>query len=165
MPTMSGLEFQDIFIEKHTDLPIVFLSAHADISMAVEAVRKGASGFVTKPPKTDLLLDEIQKAVALHEDRKKMRKDLMEIEEQLSQLTPAEVETAQLIAKGLSNTEIASLLGLAEVTVVWISEINWTLAMRLRLESYSVGGKRIKRLYHDYKTIKFLAMFSFCRSM
>ena len=117
MPTMSGLEFQDIFIEKHTDLPIVFLSAHADISMAVEAVRKGASGFVTKPPKTDLLLDEIQKAVALHEDRKKMRKDLMEIEEQLSQLTPAEVETAQLIAKGLSNTEIASILGLAEVTV------------------------------------------------
>lgn len=117
MPTMSGLELQDRLVAMHADLPIVFLSAHADISMAMDAVRKGASGFVTKPPKTELLLAELQKAVQLHESRQKMRAELAEIEAQLAQLTPAEEETAMLIAKGLSNAEIAELLGLAEVTV------------------------------------------------
>ncbi len=117
MPQMSGIECQREMIARHADLPIVFLSAHADVSLAVSAVQRGASGFVVKPPKVDALLGEIEKAVALHEKRQRMRRELERIEQQLAQLTPSEFECAQLIAKGLSNAEIAELLGISEGTV------------------------------------------------
>ena len=117
MPGMSGLECQNELIARHADLPVVFLSAHADISMAVNAVQKGASGFLVKPPRPDELTEQIQKAVALHEKRLKMRRELAQIEQQLAGLTPAEYDTALLIAKGLSNADIAEVLKLTEGTV------------------------------------------------
>lgn len=117
MPEMTGLECQQAMIEAHDDLPIVFLSAHADVEMAVEAVQKGASGFVVKPPKTPHLLAEIQKAVALHARRLSLRAEVASSKAVLARLTPAELETAQLIAKGLTNADIASLLGISEGTV------------------------------------------------
>lgn len=117
MPTMSGLELQHVLNAEHALLPIVFLSAHADVSMAVDAVRQGASGFVEKPPKPEVLLSELKKAVALHEKRIKMQREIDEIDAQLAKLTPAEEETAKLIAKGLSNAEIAEIMNLAESTV------------------------------------------------
>lgn len=117
MPTMSGLELQNQLLAQRALLPIVFLSAHADVSMAVEAVRKGASGFVEKPPQSEILLDELTKAVQLHEKRLKLSHELESINQQLALLTPAEKETAPLIAKGLSNSEIAAILSLSENTV------------------------------------------------
>ncbi len=117
MPGMSGLECQNELIARHADLPVVFLSAHADISMAVNAVQKGASGFLVKPPRPDELTEQIQKAVALHEKRLRMRRELAQIEQQLAGLTPAEYDTALLIAKGLSNADIADILRIAEGTV------------------------------------------------
>ena len=63
MPHMSGIELQNELIRRRCDLPIIFLSAHGDIEMAVEAVHKGAKTFLVKPPRLDKLLEDRKSVV------------------------------------------------------------------------------------------------------
>ena len=104
MPGLSGLEVQDLMKKKNIPLPVIFLSAHGDIELAVDAVRKGAKTFLEKPPKPDKLLSSIEEAVQAHV-------------ETWNTLTAAEKQVAGLVAKGLTNSVIASVLGVSENTI------------------------------------------------
>ncbi len=117
MPAMTGLELQNRMKHDQIDLPIVFLSAHGDIEMAVEAVHNGAVDFLVKPPKPEKLIAVLEKACRECEAREALKAELADMESEFARLTPAEQETAFFLAKGLSSREIASLLNVSDETV------------------------------------------------
>ncbi len=117
MPGMSGLELQHKLKEIHSSLPIVFLSAHGDIRMAVEAVQAGAVDFLVKPPEAEALIRVLEKACQLHSERRAIERDLKDMENAWAQLTDAERGTAELVSKGFPNRQIASILDVTEDTI------------------------------------------------
>ena len=82
MPGLSGLEVQDLMKKKNIPLPVIFLSAHGDIELAVDAVRKGAKTFLEKPPKPDKLLSSIEEAVQAHVELLRAVADLVTLEQE-----------------------------------------------------------------------------------
>lgn len=117
MPAMSGLELQQVLRERGVLLPILFMTGHADVSMAVQAMKSGASDFIEKPFKDQMLLDTVAAAIrrsaeALEETQR--RDAAFGV---LAALSPREKEAARLIARGQPNKLIAASLGISEKTV------------------------------------------------
>jgi FixJ family two-component response regulator len=117
MPAMSGLELQQVLRERGVQLPILFMTGHADVSMAVQAMKSGASDFIEKPFKDQMLLDTVAAAIrrsaeALEEAQR--RDAALAV---LAALSPREKEAARLLARGLPNKLIAASLGISEKTV------------------------------------------------
>ncbi len=117
MPGMSGIELQNECRARKIDLPVIFLSAHGDIEMAVEAVHRGAADFLVKPPKPEKLLELVRKTSNQHVMRRRMAAERAALGKQYEALTSAEKEVAVLIAKGLSNAEMAKIQNVTERTV------------------------------------------------
>lgn len=117
MPGMSGLELQRELVAREVDLPIVFLTGHGDVQIAVSAMKAGAYDFVEKPFNNELLLDVLQKAVAEGLSAKKSRSEQAEITQRISLLTKRESEVMTLVASGDTNKGIARKLGISERTV------------------------------------------------
>ena len=117
MPDMNGIELQAEMKRRGIRLPIIFLSAHGDIEMAAEAVRAGAKNFLVKPPKPEKLLAIIGEANFESLTAARERAYGASLEMQRDTLTPAEKQTALMVAKGLTNAVIAEALGVAERTV------------------------------------------------
>lgn len=117
MPGMSGLELQQALIDQGSSLPIIFISGHGDIPMAVEAMRRGAVDFIEKPYRDQELIDRINAAVEVGQKRQVERAELDEIAERASSLTPREHEVMELIVQGHANKVIAIDLGLSQRTV------------------------------------------------
>jgi two-component system, LuxR family, response regulator FixJ len=117
MPAMSGLELQQVLHERGIVMPIVFMTGHADVSMAVQAMKSGAADFIEKPFKDQVVLDAV--AVAIRRSAELIHEQ--EIRDQalrmLHALSPREREVAQLVAQGQPNKLIASNLGISEKTV------------------------------------------------
>lgn len=117
MPDMSGLELQEVLKKKDYALPIPFITAHGDITMAVDAVKKGAFDFLPKPLDDAKLLQSVEDAVSLDWELRSHHQNLDGMRKDLTTLTPREREVAELVAQGLMNKEIADRLGIAEKTV------------------------------------------------
>lgn len=117
MPGMSGLELQQQLKQRGCPLPIIFITGHGDVSMAVHAMREGALDFIEKPFRDQELLDRINQA--LEHDRARRRKDdeLVQLRERFAGLTPREHEVMLRISRGQANKVIAIELGLSERTV------------------------------------------------
>lgn len=117
MPGISGTVLQDILRESLAYLPIIFISGHGDIPLAVEAMRKGAVDFMQKPFNEQLLLDRVQKATTLCKQRKLEASKRHDIDIRLSSLTPRERDVLDAILAGLPNKRIASKLDISIKTV------------------------------------------------
>lgn len=117
MPRMSGIELQAEMKRRNLDLPIIFLSAHGDIEMAVEAVQRGAKTFLTKPPSLEKLISVIEESIAENVAHKKLESEYHELENIWGKLTPAEQQVAEMVAKGLTTTVIGTALECSERTV------------------------------------------------
>ena len=117
MPGMSGLELFEELLRRGIKLPVVFLSAHGDIEMAVEAVRRGANTFLVKPPKPEKLLEVLESVTADDWERRRKEAYAASLAEEWKKLTPAEAQVAVMVGKGLSNAFIADAVGVAERTV------------------------------------------------
>ena len=117
MPGMSGLELFEELLRRGIKLPVVFLSAHGDIEMAVEAVRRGAKTFLVKPPKPEKLLEVLESVTADDWERRRKEAYAASLAEEWKKLTPAEAQVAVMVGKGLSNAFIADAVGVAERTV------------------------------------------------
>lgn len=114
---MSGLELQQILRVRGIHVPIVFMTGHADVSMAVQAMKSGAVDFIEKPFKDQVLLDAVttavrQSAEALQEAQVKSQACTL-----LAALSPREQEVARLVAQGHPNKLIAAQLAISEKTV------------------------------------------------
>jgi two-component system, LuxR family, response regulator FixJ len=117
MPGMSGLELQDALNLRGAVLPVIFITGHGDVPMAVEAMQHGAFDFLQKPFRDQDLLDRIQRALTLdHENRAELsQKD--RIRTRLESLTPREREVLELMTRGRPNKLMAADLGLSQRTI------------------------------------------------
>ena len=117
MPSLSGLEVQQELNKRGVDLPIIFLSAHGDIEMAMNCVEQGAFNFLVKPPIPEKLKDLVEKAIKLNKSQRKIKKETKELQKLFSQLTSTEQMVARQVAKGLTNKMIGEVLNMSERTV------------------------------------------------
>ena len=115
MPGMSGLELQEALRERNAPLPVVLITGHGDVSMAVRAMKAGASDFIEKPFNDQVLLDAVNRALA----RARGGQDAgrAEAEARVGSLTPREREVMLLVAEGRPNKLVATRLGLSTRTV------------------------------------------------
>lgn len=117
MPGMSGMELQEKLNEIHAILPIIFITGHGDVPMAVKAIQYGAADFIQKPFRDQDLLDRINKAIEQDASNRAQLLETRDIEERLSNLTPREKEVLELIVDGRPNKVIAADLEVSQRTV------------------------------------------------
>lgn len=117
MPGMSGLELQEELNGRGAMLPIIFITGHGDVPMAVEAMQRGAMDFLQKPFRDQDLIDRINKAL----DKDRAGRELLGNRERLraliEELTPREQQVLDLVTAGKANKVIAGDLGLSQRTV------------------------------------------------
>jgi len=117
MPEMSGPELQEELDKAEYSMPIVFLSAHADVETTVETMKKGAVDFLTKPVDRDDLLEAIRVSLAKDAENRAQKAELSSIKELINSLTPREYEVMTYVITGMLNKQIAIELGISEETV------------------------------------------------
>lgn len=117
MPGMSGLELQEELNSRGAVLPVIFISGHADIPMAVEAMRHGAFDFLQKPFRDQDLIDRVQQALARDRETREALKEHESIRARLATLTPREQDVLELLTAGKANKGMAQDLGLSQRTV------------------------------------------------
>ncbi|HZJ97863.1 MAG TPA: response regulator [Oligella sp.] len=117
MPMMSGMELQLKLNDLGWTTPIIFITGHGDMEMAVQAMKLGAYGFLAKPFKDQVLLDEVAAAVRFAQQEKENILRQKEATQILARLSPRESEVANLLARGQSNKVIAQQLDISEKTV------------------------------------------------
>lgn len=117
MPGMSGLELQEHLQKMSAAIPIVFITGHGDIPMAVEAMRRGAVDFIRKPFRDQELLDRINEALAAGAASHAHHLELASARRKVDELTPREHEVFERVAAGQANKVIAIDLGISERTV------------------------------------------------
>ena len=117
MPGMSGLELQQKLNEKHSILPIIFITGHGDVPMAVEAMQAGAVDFIQKPFRDQDLIDRINQALEKDSANRAALGERNDIRRRLETLTPREREVLDLVVHGKANKVIAGDLKLSQRTV------------------------------------------------
>lgn len=117
MPGMSGMELQQQLNLRGAVIPVIFMSGHADIPMAVEAMQHGAFDFLQKPFRDQDLLDRIQRALVRDTELRKSLSEHSRIRDHLMELTPREREVLDLLTQGKQNKAIAQVLGVSPRTV------------------------------------------------
>lgn len=117
MPGMSGLELQEQLASRGWNVPIVFITGHGDIPMAVEAMRRGALDFIRKPFRDQELLDRINEALRIDEAQRSQQAQLQRAQALLNSLTPREQQIFTRVCQGQANKVMAAELGISERTV------------------------------------------------
>lgn len=117
MPGMSGLELQERLAAQRIHVPIIFITGHGDVQMAVRAVQAGAFDFIEKPFNDQDLLDRIQKAIAFDTEQRCKETQRAHLAALFAGLTTREREVLDLVVEGLSNKAIANSFGLSAKTV------------------------------------------------
>ena len=117
LPGQSGLNFQRELAAANREIPIVFITAHGDIRMSVQAMKDGAIEFLTKPLRDDELLDAVQLGLARDRARRESEKALAALKERFGSLSPREHEIMIQVARGRLSKQIAGDIGVSEATV------------------------------------------------
>jgi FixJ family two-component response regulator len=117
LPDLTGLELQRRVAVDRTDMPIIFVTEHADVRMSVQAMKAGAVEFLTKPVDDDVMLGAI--AHALEGSRRALEREakIQGLRQSYASLTPREREVMMLVASGLLNKQVGGELGISEITV------------------------------------------------
>jgi FixJ family two-component response regulator len=117
MPGRSGLELQRDLAAANSQLPIIFITAHADVPMTVQAMKGGAIEFLTKPFRPQDLLDAVEAGLARDRAHRESERALAMIKERFDLLSSREHEVMLLVVAGRLNKQIANEIGIAEATV------------------------------------------------
>jgi FixJ family two-component response regulator len=133
LQSASGLILQQKTIRERIRIPIIFLTAHGDIAMSVQAMKAGAFDFLTKPFRDQDMLDTVAAALRKDYELRSQERLFASIQARYKTLTPREKEVVAFVVEGLMNKQIADRMGLSEVTV----KIHRSQAMR-KMDSRSV---------------------------
>jgi two-component system, LuxR family, response regulator FixJ len=117
MPGMSGMELQEALNERGAVIPVIFVTGHGDVPMAVEAMRHGAFDFLQKPFRDQDLIDRVQQALARDAETRDELKEHSRIRARIATLTPREKEVLDLLTVGKANKMMAQDLGLSQRTI------------------------------------------------
>src|SRR5262249_79066 len=117
LPGRSGLDFHEDLAKANVNLPVVFISGHADVPMSVRAMKAAAVEFLTKPVPHQDLLDGIQLAIERDRARRADERSLAGLNAGFEALTPREREVMKLVVAGRMNKQIAADIGITEATV------------------------------------------------
>lgn len=117
MPGMSGLELFEELTRRHCILPVIFITGHGDVPMAVAALKKGAADFIEKPFNNRELIELIAACLERAEAQRSRLRQGAEMARRLEQLTQREQEVLDLIIAGKLNKQIADMLGISIKTV------------------------------------------------
>jgi len=117
LPGMSGFDVQQKLVEAGTRIPVIFITAHADVPLAVKAMKLGAVEFLTKPFRGQDLVDAVQQALVRDEATSQERSEVAALRERYSTLTAREREVMGLIVSGMHTKKVGSTLHLSEITV------------------------------------------------
>lgn len=117
MPGLNGMELQEKLIRSANSMPIIFLTGHGEVAMGVEAMKKGAVDFLTKPCDDEQLLAAIHRAIEKALQERAHVEEEREIRRCIELLTPREKEILPYIITGMLNKQIAAKLGIAEPTL------------------------------------------------
>ena len=140
---MSGLELHKELAARGAEIPIVFITGHGDVPMAVSAMQRGAVDFLEKPYKEQDLLDRVSAALAADGRRRRQSGETAAIARRLQTLTPREHQVLNLIATGAANKVVAARLGTSRRTI----EIHRANVMRkMRAESLAQLVRMVMRL-------------------
>jgi len=117
LPDLSGLDLQQELAKANVDLPVIFVTGHADIPMTVRAMKAGAVEFLTKPFREQELLEAVQRAISRHRLTRDQRASTRLLQSRYELLTPREREVFPLVASGLLNKQVAAELNASEKTI------------------------------------------------
>lgn len=117
MPGMSGLELQEKLTELHYGIPVIFITGHGDVPMAVQAVKHGAADFLEKPFNDKELLQIVQRCLEQDQQQRAKQQQVDSTQSRLASLTPREREVMQLVVAGKLNKQIADQLNISIKTV------------------------------------------------
>jgi FixJ family two-component response regulator len=117
MPEISGLQLQQMMGARGMRLPVIFITGHGDVAMAVRAMKAGACDFLEKPFNDQLLLERVQQCIALDADLRRKAAEHQRIAERAGSLTHRESEVLDGVLAGRSNKQIAADLGISVKTV------------------------------------------------
>jgi FixJ family two-component response regulator len=117
LPGISGLDLQHELKRGKVSIPIIFLTAHADVPMSVKAMKSGAAEFLTKPFRQQDLLDAVQRSLTRDRIVREKQRDAGELRQRYNALSVREREVMSLVVSGMLNKQIAAELGATEATV------------------------------------------------
>ena len=117
MPGLSGMDLQRLLNADGNEIPIIFVTAHADVPLTVRAMKAGAMEVLTKPFEDQALLDAVSQALARDRERRSARVELDGYRQRFERLTPREQEVMRLVVTGMLNKQVADALGTAEKTI------------------------------------------------
>ena len=117
MPGLNGLEMQKRVAAEHPDVPIIFITGHADVPKTVQAMKAGAVEFLTKPFKDDVLLTAVRQALERSRVALGQQAEIKELRARYSSLSGREREVMALVVSGLLNKQVGGELGISEITV------------------------------------------------
>lgn len=117
MPAMNGLELLDLLKKENVTLPVVFITGHGDVNMAVQAMKAGATDFIEKPFDNDRLINVVKLCLDKSCQQDISQRQLQELDERIHSLTKREREVMQLLVSGMQNKMIARELNISPRTV------------------------------------------------
>jgi FixJ family two-component response regulator len=117
LPDLNGLDLQKLIAPRRIDMPIIFITGHADIPMTVQAMKAGAVEFLTKPLDDDALLSAIRHAIERSSTALGDESEMQELRDRYASLTPREREVMKLIVTGILNKQVGLKLDISEITV------------------------------------------------
>jgi len=147
MPGKDGLELFRILSQRPLMYPVIFITGHGDIPLAVSAIKHGAFDFLTKPFQEGELLDKIRAAIDSFQSVRERAMERRELQDRFESCTPREVDVVRLLVKGLSNKGIADALNISPRTV----EIHRAHVMeKMEAESLPALVRMVSRLEADH---------------
>jgi RNA polymerase sigma factor (sigma-70 family) len=117
IPGLSGPELQERLSELGSTLPIIFLTGYPDVRTTVRTIKAGAEDFLTKPVSSDQLLQAVERAIAHHNAKYRLKNSLDVVRSHIATLTPRERQVFELVIRGKTNKEVSRAIGGTERTI------------------------------------------------
>jgi FixJ family two-component response regulator len=117
LPDLNGLDLQKRIAADRIDMPIIFITGHGDVPMAVRAMKAGAVEFLTKPYDDEVLLSAIQQAIECSHAALRREAEMRSIRDRYASLSRRERQVMALVVRGLLNRQVGCELGISEITV------------------------------------------------